>query len=118
MFFPITSFINEDSCCGSLSPAYLLLRSIPGVGELTATIILSEIGNVLNFPTVKHLVAFSGLDPSVFESGKFKSTNNSISKRGSSYLRKALYQATVAGIVKHKGGPADSILHEKKLSEG
>lgn len=105
----------------SISPAYLLLRSIPGVGELTAAIILSEVGDVLRFPSAKQLVAFSGLDPSVFESGKFKSTNNKVSKRGSPYLRTALYQATVAGIAKRKGGPINPVLFEfysKKTSEG
>jgi transposase len=104
-----------------LSPIYELLRSIPGVGELTAATILSEIGDVFRFPTVKQLVAFAGLDPSIYQSGKFKSTNNKISKRGSTYLRKALYQATVAGVTKRVGGPLNSVLFEfysKKLSEG
>lgn len=64
-----------------LSPIFHLILSIPGVGELTAATILSEIGDIHRFPTVKQLVAFAGLDPSVFESGKFKATNNKISKR-------------------------------------
>ncbi len=63
-----------------LSPAYNLLLSIPGVGELTAATIISEIGDISRFSTVKKLVAFSGLDPSVYESGKFKSSHNKISK--------------------------------------
>lgn len=105
----------------SLSPAYALLLSIPGIGELTAATILSEIGQVNRFPTEKQLVAFAGLDPSVFQSGKFKSTNNRISKRGSSYLRKALYQATIGAISKRKNGSANPVLFEfytKKRSEG
>lgn len=105
----------------SISPAFTLLKSIPGVGDLTAASILSEIGDITRFPTEKQLVAYAGLDPSVFESGKFKSSNNKISKRGSHYLRKALYQATVAGISKRKNGAANSILYDfytKKLTEG
>ncbi len=105
----------------SLSPAYTLLLSIPGIGEFTAATILSEIGQVNRFPTEKQLVAFAGLDPSVFQSGKFKSTNNRISKRGSSYLRKALYQATIGAISKRKNGSANPVLSEfytKKRSEG
>ena len=104
-----------------LSPVFQLLKSIPGVGDLTAAIILSEIGDVNRFITVKQLVAFAGLDPSVFQSGKFNGSNNKISKRGSSYLRKALYQATVAGISKRKNGPANPVLfdfYSKKLSDG
>ena len=105
----------------SLSPAYALLLSIPGIGELTAATILSEIGQIDRFPSEKQLVAFAGLDPSVFQSGKFKSSNNRISKRGSSYLRKALYQATIGAISKRKNGPANPVLYEfytKKKSEG
>ena len=105
----------------SLSPVFTLLRSIPGVGELTAATILGEIGDISRFPSSKQLVAFAGLDPSVYESGKFKSTNNRISKRGSTYLRKALYQASVAGISKRSTGILNPVLYEyysKKLSEG
>lgn len=105
----------------SLSPVFPLLLSIPGVGELTAAAILAEIGDISRFPSSKQLVAFAGLDPSVFESGKFKSTNNRISKRGSSYLRKALYQATVIAISKRCSGVVNPVLYgyySKKLSEG
>lgn len=105
----------------SLSPVYSLLRSIPGVGELTAVTILAEIGDVKRFPTSKQLVAFSGLDPSVFESGKFKATNNRISKRGSTYLRKALYQAVFIGTGVRSGRPVNPSLHAfytKKVAEG
>ncbi len=42
---------------------FTLLLSIPGVGELTAAIIISEIGDISRFSTVKKLVAFAGLAP-------------------------------------------------------
>ena len=88
---------------------------------MTATTILAEIGDIERFPGSKQLVAFAGLDPSVFQSGNFKASKNRISKRGSSYLRKALYQATVAGISNRQGGPLNKILYvfySKKLAEG
>lgn len=105
----------------SLQSDYELLCSIPGVGPLTAATILGEIGDICNFPSSKQLVAFAGLDPSVYQSGKFTSRNNKISKRGSTYLRKALYQATVVGISNRKKGPVNEILFEfysRKKSEG
>lgn len=98
-----------------------LLLSIPGVGELTAMTILAEIGDIKKFPTAKQLVAFAGLDPSVYQSGNFKASHNKISKRGSTYLRRALYQATVAGISNRVGGPVNDVLYSfysKKLAEG
>lgn len=89
---------------------YHLLRTIPGVGPLTASMLVAEIGDIKRFPSVKQLTAFAGLDSAVHESGTFKSKKNRISKRGSSYLRTALYQATVAAISKQIQGPRNSTL--------
>jgi len=105
----------------NFSSDYPLLRSIPGVGETTATTILTEIDDIKRFPSAKQLVAFAGIDPSVFQSEKFKSSHNKISKRGSPYLRKAIYQATVAGISNRTGGPLNPILRNfyvRKINEG
>ncbi|WP_338552298.1 IS110 family transposase [Paenibacillus sp. KS-LC4] len=75
-----------------------LLRSIPGIGDKLASSILAEIGDISSFPHAKKLVAFAGIDPSVFSSGKFAATKNRITKRGSSRLRRALYLAVLCGI--------------------
>lgn len=83
-----------------------LLKSIPGIGELTAITIISEIGNIKNFTKSKHLVAFFGLDPSVSESGNFKGSNNHISKRGTSIGRRALYAVALASIRTKRNGSA------------
>ncbi|TCZ79362.1 IS110 family transposase [Paenibacillus albiflavus] len=117
----ITDLQNQmKSAAESLAP-YHLLKSIPGVGPLTAATIVAEIGDIKRFPSVKQLTAFAGLDSSVYQSGTFKSNQNHISKRGSSYLRTALYQATVAGISKQVNGPRNEVLsryYQQKLSEG
>ncbi|MGF7060787.1 transposase [Brassicibacter mesophilus] len=104
-----------------LSPSYELLLSIPGVGDMTASTILSEIGDITRFPTEKQIVAFAGIDPSVYQSGTFRASNNKISKRGSTYLRKALYQSTCAGIYRRSSGYANTTLrayYDKKIAEG
>ena len=101
--------------------AYHLLRSIPGVGPITAATIYAEIGDIKRFPSIKQLTAFAGLDSSVYESGTFKANQNKISKRGSAYLRTALYQATVSGISKQIHGPRNPILwryYQQKRLEG
>ncbi len=100
---------------------YHLLRTIPGVGPLTAAMLIAEIGDIKRFPSVKQLTAFAGLDSAVHESGTFKSKKNRISKRGSSYLRTALYQATVCAISRQIHGPRNSILfqfYQQKRNEG
>jgi len=70
------------------------ILTIPGVGTITAGLIIGEIGDVTRFNTPSALVAFAGLDPTVYESGEFKGKRVSISKRGSRYLRTAIYTST------------------------
>ena len=67
--------------------------SIPGIGFTLGAIILSEIGCIDNFDSPSKLLKFAGLEPSVYESGKFKASNTPMVKRGSKYLRWALLQA-------------------------
>jgi len=77
---------------------YKIIQSIPGIGEKIAATIISEIGEINRFNHPKKLVAFAGIDPSVFESGTFKGTLNRITKRGSSRLRHALFMAVRSAI--------------------
>ncbi|MEC1716506.1 IS110 family RNA-guided transposase [Schinkia azotoformans] len=77
---------------------YEIIQSIPGIGEKIAATIISEIGEIDRFDHPKKLVAFAGIDPSIFESGRFKGTVNRITKRGSSRLRHALYMAVRCAI--------------------
>lgn len=58
-----------------------------------APIILAEIGDIKNFDAPSKLVAFAGIDPSSNQSGNRNSVNEKISKRGSPYLRHALFTA-------------------------
>lgn len=85
-------------------PDYQLLRTIPGLGETNATQILCEIGSIHRFKNPKQFVAFCGLDPSVKRSGQFNGTRNTMSKRGSPMLRKALYMAALKAVCQEKDG--------------
>lgn len=67
------------------------LHTIPGVGLIAAATILGEIGDIRRFKTASALVAYAGIDPSVKQSGEFNSTHNHMSKRGSPYLRHAIF---------------------------
>ena len=68
--------------------------TIPGIGPTTGATILSEIGDINNFPSAEKLVAFAGLDPKLKESGTYQG-RTPISKRGSKYLRAALWYAAM-----------------------
>ena len=69
------------------------LISIPGISYTLAGIILSEIVDIHRFKTPAKLLAFAGLEPSIYQSGKFQSNGSIMVKRGSRYLRWAILQA-------------------------
>lgn len=69
------------------------IRTIPGISFKTAGSILAEIGDISRFDSPAKLLAFAGLDPSMYQSGKFFSTHSVMVKRGSKYLRFALMTA-------------------------
>jgi len=99
------------------------LTSIPGIGATQEAIILAEIGNFERFKNDKNgaekLVAIAGLDPKIKESGKYIGKAK-MSKRGSSYLRKAIRQAAFMAAVGNgkSKDPMFSKIYEKKISEG
>ena len=70
-----------------------VITSIPGIGDMTAAIIISEIGDINRFNNPGQVLAFAGLDPSVKQSGTFNASSTRMSKRGSSLLRYALILA-------------------------
>ena len=69
------------------------ITTIPGIGDTLGAIILSEIGDIHRFNAPNKLVAFAGLDVRVTQSGEFTGTRQKISKRGSPYLRRAIWLA-------------------------
>lgn len=71
-----------------------ILRSIPGVGFVTAATMQAVVGNWSRFNTANHLASYAGLVPSARDSGKVVRRGR-ITKRGSRILRTALYEATI-----------------------
>lgn len=70
------------------------LFTIPGIGKTTGAAILAEIGNIHNFASAIKLIAFAGLDPKLKSSGAYQG-RTPISKRGSKYLRSALWYSAM-----------------------
>ena len=70
-----------------------LMQQIIGIGDVLGAIIVSEIGDINRFERPNQLVTFAGLDVTVKQSGEFSGTKNKISKRGSPYLRRAIWLA-------------------------
>ena len=91
------------------------LLSVPGVGVNLAPIILAEIGDINNFEKPSKLIAFAGTDPSENQSGNRLSSNDKTSKRGSPYLRHAIYTASLVAI---SNEPELRSYYDKKIVEG
>ena len=91
------------------------IETIPGIGPVLGAIIVSEIGDINRFSHASKLVAYAGIDPTVKQSGEFNATKNRMSKRGTPYLRRALWTASIVAAFN------DPNLHEyylKKKNEG
>jgi len=76
----------------ALMPEYEQVKALYGVGNITAAQLMAEIGDVRRFDNRNSLIAFAGVDPSTYQSGKYESKSGKSSKRGSAHLRKTLFQ--------------------------
>ena len=83
----------EEQISSLLKQTGSYITTIPGIGDTLGAIILSEIGDIRRFDAPNKLVAFAGLDVRVTQSGEFTGTRQKISKRGSPYLRRAIWLA-------------------------
>ena len=105
----------EKMMNGYLPDTQGLLRSIPGVGKVTAGTLVATIGDIHRFSNPEKLVAYVGLDPRVHQSGTSIHGKGYISKRGNRYLRYILFNA--AFIAKRRN-PLLKKYFEKKIGEG
>ena len=85
----IESYIKE--IMDRLNPPIL---SIPGISYRMGAMIIAEIGDFNNFSSPDKILAYAGLSPSTYQSGQLLSTYSHMEKRGSRYLRYALFNAT------------------------
>ncbi|MBQ4288336.1 MAG: IS110 family transposase [Clostridia bacterium] len=92
----ISDEINEvelaiDSIMDSIDSP---ITSIPGIKNRMGAMILAEIGDFSRFNNPDQILAYAGLSPSIYQSGQFTSSYAHMEKRGSHYLRYALFNAT------------------------
>lgn len=111
---------QQESCLDEAITAVMAdlpqyITTIPGVGPVTGAALLAEIGDVTRFATLQALVAYAGIDPTVFDTGQFEGDRMHMSKRGSPYLRNALWLAAT-GCRLHN--PELRAFYDKKRAEG
>lgn len=105
----------EKSMSDLLEKINMPITTIPGISHVLGATILGEIGDINRFSNGSKLVAYAGIDATVSQSGEYNSSNNHMSKRGSTYLRKALFRAA---FVASNCDPVFKAYYQKKRSEG
>ena len=91
------------------------ITTIPGIGCRMGAMILAEVGDFSRFDSPDKLLAYAGMSPSTYQSGQLKNCYPHMEKRGSRYLRYALYNA--AKYVCH-WDPTFAAYLAKKRAEG
>jgi transposase len=103
-----------EYCKASMLEDFEIITSINGISKRTATTFLAEIGCIGNYASYKKLIAFAGIDPTVYQSGKFEGSSR-ISKRGNRHLRRVIWLMTTC-VIQHN--PTFRTYFMKKRSEG
>lgn len=98
-------------------PNYDSIASIPGIGENLAARILAEIGDISRFNNASQLVAFSGADPQIYQSGQVSGLHLRISKKGNKKLRCLSYLA-VTCMIKTSRDTSIVDFYKKKKADG
>ena len=107
-------------------PRVTVLRTLPGVGEFTALVMVAEIGDITRFGSARKLASWAGLTPTV-RGSDLKVRHGNISKQGSAWLRWAMNQAaqtarrspdfaaTYSSIARRRGKKIATIAISRKL---
>lgn len=88
-----------------------IIISIEGVNTKTATPFLAEMGDYRNYKSYKNFIAYTGLDPSIYQSGTLEGISK-LSKRGNRHLRRVIYLMTFCAIRVH--GPFKEYFQRRK----
>ena len=91
------------------------ILSIPGISHFSGTSILAELGDICNYQKSSQIIKFAGVAPYHYESSQFTAQHTAITKKGSRYLRKTLYQIILTVI---NNNEVFRTYYNKKLAEG
>ena len=99
----------------SLSAEQLKLIAKSSIGIPSVASIISELGEICNYTKASQIIKFAGVAPYHYESSQFTAQHTAITKKGSKYLRKTLYQIILPVISNNEVFHA---YYTKKLNEG
>ena len=84
----------ESEINSSMSEIHSPITTIPGIGTCMGAMIFAEVGDFSNFDSTDKILAYAGLSPSIYQSGQLTNCYAHMEKRGSKYLRYAIFNAT------------------------
>lgn len=99
------------------TPAFQVLVSIPGIGEITAALVIAELGDIHRFSNAKKLNAYVGIDIRRYQSGKSYAQDR-INKRGNKRARMILFFAIKNMIRAQHHAPNHIVDYYYKLKKG
>jgi transposase len=108
----IREHVNKNP---GMKNALELMRSIPGIGEVTSVVIESETGGLSNFSSARQLTAYVGLSPVEHTSGTSVHKRSHISKRGNSRIRNVLYMCAMVAV---RVNPTIRSFYERLVTRG
>ena len=91
------------------------ILSIPGISHFSGTSIIAELGDICNYQKSSQIIKFAGVAPYHYESSQFMAQHTAITKKGSRYLRKTLYQIILPVT---NNNEVFRTYYNKKLAEG
>lgn len=91
------------------------ILSIPGISHFSGTSILAELGDISNYSKPSQVIKFAGVAPLHYESSQYTAQHTAITKKGSKYLRKTLYQIILPVIGYN---PVFKAYYQLKISQG
>lgn len=91
------------------------ILSIPGISHFSGTSILAELGDIGNYSKPSQIIKYAGVAPLAYESSQFTAQHTAITKKGSKYLRKTLYQI-ITPVIQHN--PVFKKFYQLKISQG
>lgn len=103
--------LQINDCVLGLDPPML---TIPGIGAVSAAVILSEFGDFSKFENSSKLLSFAGMEPGYFQSGTSENTGKMV-KHGSSHLRYAIMNCAQTVV---NNEPTFAAYYAKKRAEG
>lgn len=91
------------------------ILTISGISHFSGTSIVAELNNLKKFTSASQVIRYAGVNPIVYQSGSFNAPMTRLSKKGSKYLRKTLFQIITPVI---ENNPVFKTYYNKKIAEG